>query len=49
MTLVVQLNNPPNVANGQILLYYNDELAAQATELQIRSSNAVAINGMFFS
>lgn len=49
VTLVVQLNNPVNVANGQILLYYNDELAAQATELQIRSSDKVSINGLFFS
>ncbi|KAF6760279.1 hypothetical protein DFP72DRAFT_883713 [Ephemerocybe angulata] len=40
ITLLVQLNNPPNVANGQIKLYYNDELAADAQELQIRSSDA---------
>ncbi|KAF5317112.1 hypothetical protein D9611_003952 [Ephemerocybe angulata] len=49
ITLLVQLNNPPNVANGQIKLYYNDELAADAQELQIRSSDAVSANGLFFS
>lgn len=49
VTLFIQLNNPPNVANGQIKVYYNDELAADAQELQIRSSDSVSINGLYFS
>ncbi|KAF9531649.1 polysaccharide lyase family 14 protein [Crepidotus variabilis] len=49
ITLVVQLNNPPNVANGHFAIYFNDVLAAQETNLQIRAADTVAANGFYFS
>ncbi|KJA19914.1 polysaccharide lyase family 14 protein [Hypholoma sublateritium FD-334 SS-4] len=49
ITQLVQLNNPPDVANGHITLYFNDVLAAQQTGLQIRASDSVVANGFYFS
>ncbi|KDR75891.1 hypothetical protein GALMADRAFT_69077 [Galerina marginata CBS 339.88] len=49
MTLLVQLNNPPDVANGYMALYFNDLLAVSQTNLQIRSADSVAANGFYFS
>ncbi|KAF8629669.1 hypothetical protein AX17_005608 [Amanita inopinata Kibby_2008] len=49
ITLLVQLNNPPTVANGNIQLYFNDLLAISQTDLQLRSSSSLSANGMFFS
>ncbi|KXN90595.1 hypothetical protein AN958_03835 [Leucoagaricus sp. SymC.cos] len=49
LNMLVQLNNPPNVANGQIQLYYNDRLAISRQGLQIRASDTLFINGLFFS
>ncbi|KAG6900758.1 hypothetical protein C0993_002182 [Termitomyces sp. T159_Od127] len=49
IALLVRLNNPPNVANGNIQLYYNDLKAIDQQNLQIRSSASVNANGLFFS
>ncbi|KAF8973269.1 polysaccharide lyase family 14 protein [Flammula alnicola] len=49
VTQIVQLNNPPDVANGYIALYFNDLLAVSQTGLQIRASNSVVANGFYFS
>ncbi|TFK44706.1 polysaccharide lyase family 14 protein [Crucibulum laeve] len=49
VTMLVQLNNPPDVANGQILLYYNDLPAIAQQNLQIRSSDSLVANGFYFS
>jgi len=49
ISMLVQLNNPPNIANGQIQLYYNDRLAVSKQGLQIRASDTLFINGLFFS
>ncbi|KAG6880321.1 hypothetical protein C0992_011070 [Termitomyces sp. T32_za158] len=49
ITLLVRLNNPPNVANGNVQLYYNDLKAIDQQNLQIRSSSSVNANGLFFS
>ncbi|KAJ3500580.1 hypothetical protein NLJ89_g9732 [Agrocybe chaxingu] len=49
VTQLVQLNDPPNVANGYIALYFNDILVVSQQDLQIRASNSVAANGFYFS
>ncbi|KAF5355082.1 hypothetical protein D9756_005284 [Leucocoprinus leucothites] len=49
LAMLVQLNNPPHIANGQIQLYYNDRLAISQTGLQIRAADSLAINGLYFS
>ncbi|PPQ98618.1 hypothetical protein CVT24_003951 [Panaeolus cyanescens] len=49
VTLLVRLNDPPNVANGYIGLYYNDIQAISQGNLQIRASDTVAANGLYFS
>ncbi|KAF8906530.1 polysaccharide lyase family 14 protein [Gymnopilus junonius] len=49
LTLLVQLNNPPDVANGYLALYFNDVLAVSQSKLQIRAADSVAANGFYFS
>lgn len=49
VTLVVRLNNPPNVANGNVQLYFNDLKAIDQQGLQIRSASSVTANGFYFS
>ncbi|KAF5322437.1 hypothetical protein D9619_001786 [Psilocybe cf. subviscida] len=49
VTQIIQLNNPPNIANGYIALYYNDILVMSQTGLQLRASSSVAANGLYFS
>ncbi|KAF8735886.1 hypothetical protein AX14_001332 [Amanita brunnescens Koide BX004] len=49
VTMLLQLNNPPDLANGHIELYFNDVLAINETNLQIRSVSSLAANGMYFS
>lgn len=49
VTMIVRLNDPPNVANGYIGLYYNDLQAISQSDLQIRASDAVAANGLYLS
>ncbi|GLB37057.1 hypothetical protein LshimejAT787_0401080 [Lyophyllum shimeji] len=49
ITLLVRLNDPPNVANGNVQLYYNDLKAIDQQNLQIRSSSSLSANGLYFS
>uniref|UniRef100_A0A8H7Y5H8 Polysaccharide lyase 14 domain-containing protein n=1 Tax=Psilocybe cubensis TaxID=181762 RepID=A0A8H7Y5H8_PSICU len=49
VTLLVQLNNPPDVANGYMALYFNDLLAVSQQNLQIRAADSVVANGFYFS
>ncbi|TFK54226.1 polysaccharide lyase family 14 protein [Heliocybe sulcata] len=49
ITLLVQLNNPIDVANGFVALYYNDVHAISQQNLQLRSSNAVTAGGLYLS
>ncbi|KAG6874478.1 hypothetical protein C0995_010388 [Termitomyces sp. Mi166 len=49
ITLLVRLNDPPNVANGNVQLYYNDLKAIDQQNLQIRSNSSVTANGLYFS
>jgi len=49
ITLLVRLNDPPNVANGQVQLFYNSLQAINQTGLQLRSADSVNINGFYFS
>ncbi|TDL26253.1 hypothetical protein BD410DRAFT_716570 [Rickenella mellea] len=49
VTLLVQLNSPPNVANGNVVLYFNDVQAISQGNLQLRSGSGVHANGIFFS
>ncbi|KAF8070128.1 polysaccharide lyase family 14 protein [Lyophyllum atratum] len=49
ISLLVRLNDPPNVANGNIQLYYNDLKAIDQQNLQIRTSSQVFANGFYFS
>jgi hypothetical protein len=49
ISLLVRLNDPPNVANGNIQLYYNDLKAIDQQNLQIRTNAQVYANGFYFS
>ncbi|KZT26745.1 polysaccharide lyase family 14 protein [Neolentinus lepideus HHB14362 ss-1] len=49
ITLIVQLNNPVNVANGFVSLYYNDVHAISQQNLQLRSSDVVTAGGLYLS
>ncbi|KIK98268.1 polysaccharide lyase family 14 protein [Paxillus rubicundulus Ve08.2h10] len=49
VTLLVQMNNPPDVANGNLVFYFNDVLALTQSNLQFRSATDVDIGGIFFS
>ncbi|KAK0212679.1 polysaccharide lyase family 14 protein [Desarmillaria ectypa] len=49
VTLLVQLNDPEDVANGNLKLYYNDVEVISQTDLQFRSSSSVNVGGMYFS
>jgi len=49
ITLLVQLNNPPDIANGNLMMYYNDVQAIKQQNLQFRSSTVINAGGMFFS
>ncbi|KAF9012327.1 hypothetical protein BDQ17DRAFT_1343694 [Cyathus striatus] len=49
VTMLVQLNNPPDIANGNIQLYYNDLLAVSHQGLQIRNNTDLSVNGFYFS
>ncbi|KAG6917309.1 hypothetical protein DXG01_002967 [Tephrocybe rancida] len=49
VTLLIRLNDPPNVANGNIQLYYNDLSAIDQQGLQLRTNPQVYLNGFYFS
>ncbi|KAG0706110.1 polysaccharide lyase family 14 protein [Suillus ampliporus] len=49
VTILVQLNNASNVANGNIVLYFNDVLALSQQNLYFRTVNNVTIGGLYFS
>ncbi|EIN11822.1 hypothetical protein PUNSTDRAFT_142064 [Punctularia strigosozonata HHB-11173 SS5] len=49
ITLVVQMNDPVDTANGNVELYYNDVKAFQQDNLQLRASKSVNINGLYLS
>lgn len=50
ITMMVRLNSPNNVANGQLQLFYNDLLAISQNGIQFRNSDSIAsVSGLFFS
>ncbi|KAG9126077.1 hypothetical protein FRC07_005002 [Ceratobasidium sp. 392] len=50
ITMVVRLNTPGNVANGQLQLFYNDLLAISQSGIQFRTSDSIqSVSGLFFS
>ncbi|KAJ6499909.1 polysaccharide lyase family 14 protein [Mycena vitilis] len=49
VTLLVQLNNPVDVANGNIAVYFNNVQAFAQQDLQIRASDSVTAGGLYFS
>ncbi|KAJ7925315.1 polysaccharide lyase family 14 protein [Mycena leptocephala] len=49
VTLLVQLNNPVDVANGNIEVYFNNVQAFAQQDLQIRASSSVTAGGLYFS
>ncbi|KAJ7703182.1 hypothetical protein B0H17DRAFT_1042098 [Mycena rosella] len=49
VTLLVQLNNPVDTANGNIELYFNDVQALAQQDLQIRASSNLTDGGLYFS
>lgn len=49
ITMVVRLNNPVNVANGAISLYFNGIKALEKEGLQIRATKDINIGGLYFS
>lgn len=49
ITILVQLNNDTVVANGNIVLYFNDVQALSQQNLFFRTVNDFAIGGLYFS
>ncbi|KAL6306062.1 hypothetical protein BKA93DRAFT_816646 [Sparassis latifolia] len=49
ISLLVRMNSPVNVTNGQVALYHNDVQALSESSLQYRNNSAVNIGGIFFS
>ncbi|KAG1775327.1 hypothetical protein EV702DRAFT_1117840 [Suillus placidus] len=49
ITILVQLNNVSDVANGNIVLYFNDVQAISQQNLYFRTVNDFAIGGLYFS
>jgi len=49
ISLLVQLNGDPQIANGQIQVFYNDVQAITQQNLQFRRTSDLDIGGMFFS
>jgi len=49
VTLLVQLNNPPDVANGNIMLFFNDVQGISQGNLQLRGGTDINIGGLYFS
>ncbi|KAF8274550.1 hypothetical protein EI94DRAFT_1713703 [Lactarius quietus] len=49
VTLLVRLNNPTTVTNGQVVLYFNNVKALEHDDLYFRSSDVITTGGMYFS
>jgi hypothetical protein len=49
VTILIQLNNPPDIANGNLMMYYNDVEAVKHQNLQFRSSTNVNAGGLYLS
>jgi len=49
VTLLVRLNSPDNIANGQVKLYFNDVPVLEHDDIYFRSSDVVTAGGLFFS
>jgi len=48
ITILVQLNDPTS-SNGNMQLYFNNDLAINQTGLKIRTDSSLMANGLFFS
>ncbi|KAI6123856.1 polysaccharide lyase family 14 protein [Pisolithus croceorrhizus] len=49
ITMVVQMNDPPDVANGNLVLYFDDSQIISQQGLQFRNGTAVNVGGLYFS
>lgn len=49
VTMLVTLNSPDNVANGQVILYFNDGNALQHNNIVFRQTDAITVGGLYFS
>ncbi|KAG9221131.1 hypothetical protein CCMSSC00406_0005430 [Pleurotus cornucopiae] len=49
ITMLVQVNNPPHIANGNLRIYFNDEEVIRQQDLQFRAVDSLTVNGFFFS
>ncbi|KIY50364.1 hypothetical protein FISHEDRAFT_71967 [Fistulina hepatica ATCC 64428] len=49
VALLVQMNNPVDIANGNVELYYDDLQVISQQNLQFRANTSISANGLFFS
>ncbi|KAH9961338.1 hypothetical protein BC827DRAFT_1260518 [Russula dissimulans] len=49
VTLLVRLNSPDNIANGQVKLYFNDVPVLEHDDVYFRSSDTITPGGLYFS
>jgi len=49
VTMLVRLNSPTNVANGQVVLYFNDVQVLEHDDIHFRSSDVITAGGLYFS
>jgi len=49
VTMLVRLNSPNDVANGQVVLYFNDVHTIEHDDIHYRTSNVITTGGLYFS
>ncbi|KAH9993953.1 hypothetical protein BJV77DRAFT_327605 [Russula vinacea] len=49
VTMLIRLNNPTNIANGQVILYFNDAQALEHNDIYFRSTDVITAGGLYFS
>ncbi|KAI9459086.1 polysaccharide lyase family 14 protein [Russula earlei] len=49
VTMLVRLNSPDQIANGQVILYFNDVWALSHNDIVYRSSDVITTGGLYFS
>jgi len=49
VTMLVRLNNPTDIANGQVILYFNDVKVLEHDDIHFRSSDVITTGGLYFS
>jgi len=47
--MLVRLNSPDTIANGQVILYFNDVHTLEQDDIHFRTSDVINVGGLYFS